>query len=78
LTALVTELGLAAGDTAFLFQLTSPTAEAESNAWYNQRFTIETCFGDFKSSDLHLDRTRLILDVAGACYLIILLGSSRF
>jgi hypothetical protein len=111
LTEVVAELGLAAGETAFLsqvtfirrqpvdqlnifiawhpedqrhlFLVTNCATAAEASHWYDKRFTIETCFGDFKSRGLFLDRTRirhpdrlerLILAAAGAYYLIILLG----
>jgi len=111
LTELVTELGLAAGETAFvsqatlvrshpvkqlnifiawhpeeqahIFFVTNGPTEVEARQWYDKRFTIETCFGDFKSRGFGLDRTRiryperlarLVLAAAGAYYLIILLG----
>ena len=111
LTEVVAELGLTAGETAFLspvtfvrsnpveklnifiawsqeqqthiFFVTNCTTAAEAKQWYDKRFTIETCFGDFKSRRLFLDRSRirypdrlarLILTAAVAYYLIILLG----
>lgn len=70
-------------DQAHLFFVTNCASQTEAKQWYDKRFTIETCFADFKSRGLFLQRTRirtpdrlarLILSAACAYYLIILLG----
>jgi hypothetical protein len=65
------------------FFVTNCSTQAQAQLWYDKRFTIETCFGDFKSRGLFLHRTRirypdrldrLLLVAACAYYFIILLG----
>lgn len=66
-----------------IFFVTNCATEAEAKHWYDKRFSIETCFADFKSRGLYLHLTRirtpdrlarLILAAAFAYYLLILLG----
>jgi hypothetical protein len=66
-----------------IFFVTNCATEADAKHWYDKRFTIETCFADFKSRGLYLHLTRirtparlarLILAAAFTYYLVILLG----
>jgi hypothetical protein len=66
-----------------IFFVTNCATETEAKYWYDKRFSIETCFADFKSRGFNLDLTRirtperlerLILAAAFAYYLVILLG----
>jgi hypothetical protein len=70
-------------DQMHIFFVTNCATEAEAKHWYTKRFSIETCFADFKSRGLYLHLTRirtpdrlarLILAAAFAYYLVILLG----
>ena len=66
-----------------IFFVTNCPTQQEAKQWYEHRFTIETCFADFKSRGFQLDRTRIrtperlerfLLAAAVAYYLLILLG----
>jgi len=70
-------------DQHHIFFVTNCQTHTEAKQWYDERFTIETCFADLKSRGFNLDLTRirtpdrlerLILAAAFAYYLVILLG----
>lgn len=70
-------------DQKHIFFVTNCATEAEAKHWYDKRFSIETCFADFKSRGLYLHLTRirtpdrlarLILAASFAYYLVVLLG----
>ena len=70
-------------DQKHIFFVTTCATQAEAKHWYDTRFSIETCFADFKSRGLYLHLTRirtpdrlarLILAASVAYYLVVLLG----